>query len=133
MAQGQPNYTMGKMLRASAEAYGPSDAVVFPDDRRSYDELYRAARVWAKGFVAAGVKPGEHVGILLPTRIDFFEILFGLSDNASAPIVHESRYEVAASDNEEALADVSGDGTDTETDVDTGAEVGAGTETDGDS
>ena len=42
MAQGQPNYTMSKMLRASAEAYGPSDAVVFPDDRRSYDELYRA-------------------------------------------------------------------------------------------
>ena len=93
MAQGQPNYTMGKMLRASAEAYGPSDAVVFPDDRRSYDELYRAARAWAKGFVAAGVKPGEHVGILLPTRIDFFEILFGIMMAGGVAVPVNARYQ----------------------------------------
>ncbi len=60
----------------------------------------------------------------------FFEILFGLSEKPTAPIVHESRYEVDASDNEEALPAAPGD---VEVDAGTGPDAGAESEPGGDS
>ena len=93
MGPAPPYLSMGKMLRASALANGERDAIVFPDDRRSYAELYGAARRWARGFVAAGVEPGEHVGILLPTRIDFFEIFFGILMAGAVAVPVNARYQ----------------------------------------
>jgi acyl-CoA synthetase (AMP-forming)/AMP-acid ligase II len=90
---GEPIYTLGAMLRASAAARGEADALVFPDERRSHTELNAAARAWAKALVAMGVKPGENVGILLTTRPDFVELLFGITMAGAVAIPVNARYQ----------------------------------------
>ncbi|MGN6124656.1 MAG: AMP-binding protein, partial [Sphingomonas oligoaromativorans] len=73
-----PIYTYGRMLRASAAARGAADALVFPDRRSSHAELHEAARAWARAFIAMDIRPGQNVGILLTTRPEFVELLFGI-------------------------------------------------------
>lgn len=87
-----PVLTMGAMIRASAAAHGPSDAIIFPDDRLTYDELNRAARDWARALIAMGVKPGEHVGILLPTCIDFITAFYGITMAGAVAVPVNARY-----------------------------------------
>ncbi|WP_256435288.1 AMP-binding protein [Croceicoccus sp. YJ47] len=105
MADDAPVVTMGAMLRASARQYADDDALIFPDERRSYAELETAARRWARGLVGHGVRPGDHIGLLLPTRIDFIEAFYGIAmaGAVAVPInaryqAHELRYLVADAD-----------------------------------
>lgn len=88
-----PIYTMGAMLRASGVARPAADALVFPDERRSHGELATAARNWAKTFVAMGIKPGENIGILLTTRPEFVELLFGAMMAGAVAVPVNARYQ----------------------------------------
>lgn len=86
-------YTMGAMLRASGGARPAADALVFPDERRSHGELAAAARNWARTFVAMGIKPGENIGILLTTRPEFVELLFGAMMAGAVAVPVNARYQ----------------------------------------
>jgi acyl-CoA synthetase (AMP-forming)/AMP-acid ligase II len=88
-----PIYTYGRMLRASAAARDDSDALVFPDRRLSHAELYRSARAWAKAFLAMGIQPGQNVGILLTTRPEFVELLFGIVMTGAIAVPVNARYQ----------------------------------------
>ena len=90
---GAPIYTLGAMLRSSAEARGDADALVFPDERRSHRQLGAAARGWAKTLVAMGVGPGENVGILLTTRPEFVEAMFGIAMAGAVAVPVNARYQ----------------------------------------
>ena len=90
-----PVHTLGAMLRASAAAAPDADALVFPDDRRSHGQLYAAARRWAKAFIALGVEPGNHVGILLTTRPEFVELLFGAALAGAVAVPVNARYQAS--------------------------------------
>lgn len=48
------------------------------DHRLTYGECARRARGVAKGLIAAGVQPGSHVGLLMPTSEAFFASFFGV-------------------------------------------------------
>ncbi|SLJ99805.1 class I adenylate-forming enzyme family protein [Novosphingobium mathurense] len=95
MGDGKPILTMGAMIRASAERHSKSDAIVFPDRRLSYAELNRAARDWARALVAMGVKPGEHVGILLPTCVDFITAFYGITMAGAVAVPVNARYQAS--------------------------------------
>ncbi|RVQ64755.1 AMP-dependent synthetase [Croceicoccus ponticola] len=83
---------MGEMIRSSAARFGASDAIVFPDDRLSYADLNVAARDWARALIAMGVKPGDHVGILLPTCIDFITAFYGITMAGAVAVPVNARY-----------------------------------------
>lgn len=85
--------TLGAMLRASAAAHESADALVFPDRRIGHAELNQRARDWAKALVALGVTPGEHVGILLTTRPDFIEAMFGIAMAGAVAVPINARYQ----------------------------------------
>ena len=85
--------TLGAMVRRSAADHGDQDALVFPGERLTHRELNQRARAWAKGLVALGVKPGEHVGILLSTRPEFIEILFGIAMAGAVGVPINARYQ----------------------------------------
>ena len=85
--------TYGAMLRASAAAQPGADALVFPDTRRTHAELNSAARGWARAFIAMGIKPGDHVGILLTTRPEFVELLFGITMAGAVAVPVNARYQ----------------------------------------
>jgi acyl-CoA synthetase (AMP-forming)/AMP-acid ligase II len=84
---------MGALLRASARRHGEADALVFPDARLTHDGLNRSARRWAQAFIALGVRPGEHVGILLTTRLDFAEVMFGAMMAGAVVVPVNARYQ----------------------------------------
>ena len=86
-------FTLGAMLRRSAAAHSGNDALVFPDRRETHGELNAAARSWAKALIALGVQPGENVGILLTTRPDFVEILFGIAMTGAVAVPVNARYQ----------------------------------------
>ncbi len=85
--------TLGALLRDSAAAAGDGDALVFPDSRQSHAALNASARRWAKALVGLGVQPGEHVGILLTTRPEFVELLFGIAMAGAVAVPVNARYQ----------------------------------------
>ncbi len=89
----EPILTMGAMLRESARTIGDGDALVFPDRRLSHAQLNAAARRWAKAFIKQGIKPGHHIGILLPTCPEFVEVLFGAAMAGAVAVPVNARYQ----------------------------------------
>jgi fatty-acyl-CoA synthase len=88
-----PIYTYGAMLRASAAAFGERDALVFPGKRVSHAALNDSARGWAKAFIAMGIGPGQNVGVLLTTRPEFVELLFGIAMTGAVAVPLNARYQ----------------------------------------
>jgi acyl-CoA synthetase (AMP-forming)/AMP-acid ligase II len=69
--------TLGGFLAEVAGRFGPNEALVHEDERWSYADLDREATRIARGLVAAGVKPGESVGILMGNRPEAVAAIFG--------------------------------------------------------
>ncbi len=68
---------LGDLLVGAARR-APDDAVlIFPDHRHTYGSLLEAAYAVAGSLVALGVKPGDHVGILMPNCPEYIEVLMG--------------------------------------------------------
>ncbi len=84
--------TLGGLLKRGAETSPSADALVFPDTRQSYAELYRRARIWAKAFMALGVQPRDHVGLLTTTQPEFVEAMFGAALAGAAAVPINARY-----------------------------------------
>ncbi|HVW40965.1 MAG TPA: class I adenylate-forming enzyme family protein [Amycolatopsis sp.] len=70
---------IGDLLLRSASAAPDRPAVVFPGGGRTYGELVADAVATARGLYALGVRPGDHVGILMPNCPEFFDAYFGVS------------------------------------------------------
>ena len=85
--------TLGAILRDSAAGAGDVDALIFPDCRQTHGSLNRAARSWARTLIGLGVEPGEHVGILLTTRPEFVELLFGIAMAGAVAVPVNARYQ----------------------------------------
>ena len=85
--------TLGALLRDSAAGAGDVDALIFPDSRQTHGSLNRAARSWARTLIGLGVEPGEHVGILLTTRPEFVELLFGIAMAGAVAVPVNARYQ----------------------------------------
>ena len=59
--------TIGDLLLTAADRHPDAEALVFPDFRMTYAELAARALERARSLQALGVRPREHVGLLLPT------------------------------------------------------------------
>ena len=86
-------FTMGALLREGAKAHGSDDALVFPESRQTHEQLYEGACRWARAFVALGVQPDDHVGILLPTCPEFVEVMFGAQIAGAVAVPVNARYQ----------------------------------------
>jgi fatty-acyl-CoA synthase len=68
------------------------EALVFPTGRKSYDAVVKSVFQRARGLVGLGIKPGDHVGILLPSGIEFVETLFAVSMVGGISVLMNARY-----------------------------------------
>ncbi|WP_417622382.1 class I adenylate-forming enzyme family protein [Parasphingorhabdus sp.] len=68
------------------------EAIVFPDARKSYDEVVQSVVRRARGLIGLGIKPGDHVGILLPSGIEFVETLFAVAMVGGVSVLMNARY-----------------------------------------
>ncbi len=70
---------LGDLLVKSASRHPDRHALVFPESRATYTELLDGALRVARGLLAHGVQPGEHVGLLASNSVAFVEAFFGIA------------------------------------------------------
>ena len=72
--------TMGNLIKETASKYPTRDALVFPDTnlRLNYKELFEKTKAVAKGFMALGVKNGDHVSVWTTNIPEWVYMQFGL-------------------------------------------------------
>ncbi|MEN3950275.1 AMP-binding protein [Iodidimonas sp. SYSU 1G8] len=88
----QPINAFGRLLVRAAATWPDRDAVIFPERKQSFAELHRRSVLRAKQLVALGVRPGEHVGLLLPTSFEFLEVMFGIALAGAVMVPINARY-----------------------------------------
>jgi len=66
--------------------------IVFPDQKISYGELAARAIERARGLQAIGVTPRSHVGLLLPTCLEFVEYFFAIALCGAVAVPVNARY-----------------------------------------
>lgn len=86
---------LGDVLLKAWDAAPDKDALVFPSGRQTYDELCKSTLRRARGMVALGIKPGDHIGILMPAGIDFVQTLFAAAMIGAVSVLINNRYRVA--------------------------------------
>jgi fatty-acyl-CoA synthase len=84
--------TLGDLLDRRAAEHGDHLAMVFPSEQVSYAGLAERAGFFARGMTAAGVRPGETVGVLLPNSADAIAALFGAAKIGALPVPINARF-----------------------------------------
>jgi fatty-acyl-CoA synthase len=84
--------TLGDLLLTAADTQPDRVAVILPDQRSSYEEIREAAFRKALSLQALGVGPGDHVGLLLPTGMDFVETMFATALLGAVTVPVNARY-----------------------------------------
>ena len=84
--------TLGDLLLGAADRHPDSPALILPGRRMTYAQLAERALWRARSLQALGVKPREHVGLLLPTSIEFVELLFAISLCGAVVVPMNARY-----------------------------------------
>jgi acyl-CoA synthetase (AMP-forming)/AMP-acid ligase II len=83
---------LGQALRDAAHRSGGRDALVFPDTRVTYGELYERALRAAGSFLTLGLEPGDRVGLLMTNRPEFPELLIGAAIAGCVAVLINARY-----------------------------------------
>lgn len=83
---------LGDILLKSWDQFPDKEAIVFPSGRRTYDDITKSVIQRARGLIGLGVKPGDHVGILLPSGTEFIETLFAVSMVGGVSVLMNARY-----------------------------------------
>lgn len=83
------------LLLRSATAAPDAEALVFPEVRLTYAELLARVRQRASRLWTAGVRPRQHVGILLQTSADYVETLFAIAYCGATAVMLNARYRPA--------------------------------------
>jgi acyl-CoA synthetase (AMP-forming)/AMP-acid ligase II len=88
---GKPS-TIGGILQAGAARFPNHAAIVFPDATRTYAELLDDALRIGRGLHALGVRPGDHVGILMPNCMDMVAAIYGIALTGAVATPLNARY-----------------------------------------
>jgi len=83
---------LGDMLLKSWDVTPDKEALVFPSARKTYDDVVQSVLHRARALIGLGVRPGDHVGILLPSGIEFVETLFAVSMIGGVSVLMNARY-----------------------------------------
>ena len=84
--------TIGDLLLTAADEHPDADALVFPGMRIAYGKLAERAMARARLLKALGVRPREHVGLLLPTCPEFVEYFFAIALCGAVAVPINARY-----------------------------------------
>lgn len=71
--------TLPEMLAYLVKTNGDAPAITFEGRTLSYGELQSDAWKLAAGLSARGIKPGDHVGLLMGNSIDWLSVLYGVA------------------------------------------------------
>jgi fatty-acyl-CoA synthase len=84
--------TLGQMLDEAAARDPAHEAIVFRDERVSYGQLKARADAFALGLIALGLKPGDHVVLWMPNRVEWNVAHLGIAKAGCVTVTCNSRY-----------------------------------------
>ena len=83
---------LADMLLKAWDCAPEKEALVFPTGRKSYDAVVQSVMHRARGLIGLGVRPGDHVGVLLPSGVEFVETLFAVAMVGGVSVLMNARY-----------------------------------------
>ncbi len=84
--------TIGDLLLTAADRHPDSLALVFPDRALTYRQLVDGALRRARALQALGVRPRDHVGLLMHTCAEFVETFFAIAFCGGVIVPINARY-----------------------------------------
>lgn len=90
-----PIKTLGELVVEAAKKTPESEAVIFPSERRTFGELAEQSLKHAARFQKLGLRPGDHIGILLPNCIEYIELMLGAACAGLVSVNLNARYKSA--------------------------------------
>jgi fatty-acyl-CoA synthase len=84
--------TVGDMLATQAARFGDREAIVAPDRRIGYAELYRDAQRLARGLLAGGVRKDDKVALWMPNRPEWLALQYGCALIGAVVVALNTRY-----------------------------------------
>ncbi|MEC7845420.1 MAG: AMP-binding protein [Actinomycetota bacterium] len=85
-------YTLPDLLARAVNRSPDADAVVFPNQRVTYSQLFQRATDAARSLKALGVDSGDSVGILMSNCQEFVDLLLGSQFIGAIPVPINARY-----------------------------------------
>jgi len=84
--------TLGRILDEAAERHPLSTAVVRGGQRLRYRELRERVDLFARGLLAIGLGPGDHVVVWMPNCVEWNVVNFALAKIGAVTVTCNSRY-----------------------------------------
>jgi fatty-acyl-CoA synthase len=84
--------SLGAMLDVAADTHPDTAAVVFKNARLTYAELRARADAFARGLLALGLGPGDHVVIWMPNSVEWNIVNFAIAKIGAVTVTCNSRY-----------------------------------------
>ncbi|HLA28614.1 MAG TPA: AMP-binding protein [Syntrophales bacterium] len=84
--------TWASLLKEAAFKWPDKEALVFEDERVTFKEYWEKSWQVAKGLFAAGVRPGDHVGLWMTNRPEWCYSRFGIYQLGAVMIPLNTRY-----------------------------------------
>ncbi|RYE71165.1 MAG: hypothetical protein EOO80_22210, partial [Oxalobacteraceae bacterium] len=84
--------TLADLLREQAALRPDMLHAIFPDQTLTFGELDAQARDWARAFIAAGVKPGDHVATIMPNCAEWLPVYYGAHYCGAVLVALNARY-----------------------------------------
>ena len=87
-----PALTLGQMVDRAAELFPDREAIVFKGERVAYAQLKRRADDFARGLLALGLEPGDHVVLWMPNCVEWAVANLGIAKIGAVTVTCNSRY-----------------------------------------
>ncbi|MBS7706222.1 class I adenylate-forming enzyme family protein [Chelatococcus asaccharovorans] len=85
-------FTLAQLLENNARVRPDELYAIFPDVTITYGALYERSRALAKGLIALGLEPGQHVGIMMPNCLDFLLAHFAVQLAGGKSVLYNARF-----------------------------------------
>jgi fatty-acyl-CoA synthase len=84
--------TFGQLVDQAAERWGDREALCFEGQRWSFAELRDETQRVAKGLIAAGIQPGDHVCLWLMNRPEYLFLIFAVAKIGAVLVPINTRF-----------------------------------------
>lgn len=84
--------TIGQSILAAADTWPDRPAFVLGDRNATHEDLARETIACARNLLALGIKPGEHVGILMPNSWEYAILTGAIGMIGACAVVLNARY-----------------------------------------
>ncbi|HEY9400456.1 MAG TPA: AMP-binding protein, partial [Luteimonas sp.] len=84
--------TLGQLVEHAADALGAREALVFGQQRHSYERVRTDVRAVARGLMALGIEPGEHVMMVMPNSMEWVYAFYAIAKLGAVAVPINTRF-----------------------------------------